>query len=290
VNSFDPISEPEASTPAVPSTGDADLARQITIGDPLPPPPPVVIEPVRTEVDLLDVLFIGLMTVVSFFFVGIIAAIVYTIAQHGRPLDPKQIATNAFFILPTEFVSYVAVFGFMVFLAWIRHRTPLFQAIHWNMPSRRNALYAILTGIAITFISEIGELVLNRWIPKSLPMTELFKDRSSTFLIAGFAVLVAPFMEEMLFRGFLYPALARWTGSGISIFLTACAFTAIHGAQLGYSWAALLPIFFVGMVLTINRAITNSVATGVLIHMTYNFSLMAQVFIATHGFTQMQGV
>jgi hypothetical protein len=192
--------------------------------------------------------------------------------------------------LPLEFASYAVIFAFMALLVGVRHHAPLFQAIHWNMPSRRNAMFAILIGVGATFISEIGELVLNRWIPKSLPMTELFKDRSSTFLIAGFAVLVAPFMEEMLFRGFLYPALARWTGAIPSIIVTASLFTLLHGSQLGYSWAALVPIFFIGMVLTITRAVTKSVATGVLIHTTYNFVLMAQFFIATHGFTQMQGL
>ncbi|HWF06252.1 MAG TPA: CPBP family intramembrane glutamic endopeptidase [Candidatus Angelobacter sp.] len=254
------------------------------------PPPPIAVTPVVTEVDLLDVLFIALISFAAFLLIGTIAAVIFMGTHHGQPLDPKQLSTNVFFILPLEFASYAVIFAFMALLVGVRHHALLFQAIHWNMPSRRNAMFAIMVGVGATFISEIGELVLNRWIPKSLPMTELFKDRSSTFLIAGFAVLVAPFMEEMLFRGFLYPALARWTGAIPSIIVTASLFTLLHGSQLGYSWAALVPIFFIGMVLTIARAVTKSVATGVLIHTTYNFVLMAQFFIATHGFTQMQGL
>jgi membrane protease YdiL (CAAX protease family) len=283
VNSFDPISEPEASSPVEPA-----IPLQIILEQ--PPPPPFVIEPVNSEVDLLDVLFISLMAVGSFVFVGVIAAIVYAAAHHGQQLDPRQIATNVFFVLPTEFVSYVAILGFMAALVWIRHRTPLFQAIHWNMPNRKNALNALLIGVAVTFASEIGEFALNRWIPKSLPITEFFKDRPSALLLAAFAVLVAPFMEEMLFRGFLYPALARWTGPAVSVLITASAFTVIHGAQLGYSWAALMPIFIVGATLTVTRAVTKSVATCVLVHMTYNFLLMIQAFVATHGFRDLQGI
>ena len=41
---------------------------------------------------------------------------------------------------------------------------------------------------------------------------------------------------------------------------------------------ALLPIFIVGVTLTVTRAITKSVATCVLIHMTYNFLLMANLY------------
>jgi membrane protease YdiL (CAAX protease family) len=276
VNSFDPISEPEA--PA--SMEVTPLA--ITVELPLAAPP------VKTEVDLLDVLFISLVTACSFIFFGVIAAIIFMFAHRGQHLNPKDMATNAFFVVPTEFGIYVAILGFMALLVWTRHRTALFQAIHWNTPNRRIATYALLIGVALAFVSVIGEIVLNRWIPKSLPITEYFKDRPSALLLAAFAVLIAPFMEEMFFRGFLYPALARWTGAVPSILVTALAFTLLHGAQLGYSWAPLLLIFIVGAVLTVTRAVTNSVATGVLIHMTYNLVLMAQFFIATHGFTQMQ--
>jgi uncharacterized protein len=282
---IDPISEPAAPS-AEASSLEATAPLQITVE----PPPPIVVTPVVTEVDLLDVLFITLISLAAFLLIGTIAAVIFMGTHHGQPLDPKQLGTNVFFILPLEFASYAVIFGFMALLVGVRHHAPLFQAIHWNMPSRRNAMFAILVGVGATFISEIGEFALNRWIPKSLPMTELFKDRSSTFLIAGFAVLVAPFMEEMLFRGFLYPALARWTGAIFSVIVTASLFTLVHASQLGNSWAALVPIFFIGMVLTITRAVTKSVATGVLIHTTYNFVLMAQFFIATHGFTQMQGL
>jgi uncharacterized protein len=288
---IDPISEPavpssEAASPEASSSVEATAPLQITVEPPLP----IVVTPVVTEVDLLDVLFITLISLAAFLLIGTVAAVIFMGTHHGQPLDPKQLGTNVFFILPLEFASYAVIFGFMALLVGVRHHAPLFQAIHWNMPSRRNAIFAILVGVGATFISEIGEFALNRWIPKSLPMTELFKDRSSTFLIAGFAVLVAPFMEEMLFRGFLYPALARWTGAIFSVIVTASLFTLVHASQLGNSWAALVPIFFIGMVLTITRAVTKSVATGVLIHTTYNFVLMAQFFIATHGFTQMQGL
>jgi len=286
MNPSDPISEPEASSPVEPA-----LPLQIIVAEPPPPPPPpVFIEPVKKEIDLVDVLLISLISVGSFVFVGVIAAIVYASAHHGRQLDPKQIATNVFFVLPTEFVSYMAILGCMAILVWIRHQTPLFQAIHWNMPNRNSALRALLIGVGVTFASEIGQFALNRWIPKTLPITELFKDRPSALFLAAFAVLVAPFMEEIFFRGFLYPALARWTGPAVAVLITASAFTVIHGAQLGYSWAALMPIFIVGATLTVTRAITKSVATCVLIHMTYNFLLMAQAFVATHGFRDLQGI
>jgi membrane protease YdiL (CAAX protease family) len=275
VNSYDPISQ----------------------ADPLPP---IVVEilplpePVQTEIDLLDVLLVGLATAMAFVIMGTVAATIFILTHRSSGLNPKALeealTKNAFFIVPTQFVIYVAIVGFMALLIWVRHRTSLAKAVHWNMPRQGRMLsYALVGGTALAFVSDIGEAVLHRWIPDSLPITEFFKDRPSALLLGAFGILVAPLMEELLFRGFLYPALARWTGAAASVIITASAFTLLHGAQLGYSWAALLLIFIVGLTLTITRVLTNSVATCVIVHMTYNFVLLLQTYIVTHGFRQMQG-
>lgn len=275
MNSFDPISQ----------------------ADPLPPIVVEVLplpEPVPTELDLLDVLLVGLATAMAFVIMGTVAAAIFMLTHRSAGMNPKvleeALTKNAFFIVPTQFVIYVTVIGFMALLVWLRHKTSLAKAVHWNMPREGRILsYALMAGTALAFVSDIGEAVLHRWIPDSLPITEFFKDRPSALLLGAFGILVAPLMEELLFRGFLYPALARWTGAAASIIITASAFTLLHGSQLGYSWAALLLIFIVGITLTVTRMRTNSVATCVIVHMTYNFVLLLQTYIVTHGFRQMQG-
>jgi membrane protease YdiL (CAAX protease family) len=150
-------------------------------------------------------------------------------------------------------------------------------------------VYALASGVALALFSDVAQVVLHRWIPKSLPITEFFQDRSSAMLLAGFGILVAPLVEEMLFRGFLYPALARWIGAVPAIVITAAGFALLHGGQLAYSWVPLLLIFTVGAVLTIVRAMTKSVASSVLVHMAYNFTLFLQLYIGTHGFRNFEG-
>jgi hypothetical protein len=275
VHSFDPISQADPLPPIV--------------VEPFPLP-----EPVKTEVDLIDVLLVVLATAIAFVVLGTAAAFIFMLQHRSSGLSPKvleeALTKNAFFIVPTQFAIYVAIIGFMALLVWIRHSTSLAQAVRWNMPVRgRIVANALMGGAALALISDIGEVVLHRWIPDSLPITEYFKDRPSALLLGAFGILVAPFMEELLFRGFLYPALARWTGAAASIIITASAFTLLHGAQLGYAWAPLLLIFIVGITLTVIRMRTNSVATCVIVHMTYNFVLLLQTYVATHGFRQMQG-
>jgi membrane protease YdiL (CAAX protease family) len=276
VHSFDPISEAEPLPP-------------LTV-ESLPLP-----EPVKTEIDLLDVLLVAVAMAMSFFVIGSVAAGIFIFAHRSHGLNSKvlqdALTSNAFFIVPTQFVIYVAIIGFMALLVWGRHKTSLGQAVHWNAPhSRRIVVNALITGAALAVFSDIGQFGLRRWIPDSLPITEFFKDRPSALLLGAFGILVAPLMEELLFRGFLYPALARWTGATASLIITASAFALLHGAQLGYAWAPLLLIFVVGFTLTVTRMRTNSVALCVIVHMTYNFVLLLQTYIATHGFRQMQGI
>ena len=110
-------------------------------------------------------------------------------------------------------------------------------------------------------------------------------------------------MEELFFRGLLYPTLARWLGQltgvltppsvarqfgvGGSILLTAAGFGLLHGAQLGYSWAVLI-ILLVGLVLTLVRVVTRSVAASFLVHVGYNATVTIIALIATGGFRHME--
>jgi membrane protease YdiL (CAAX protease family) len=94
-------------------------------------------------------------------------------------------------------------------------------------------------------------------------------------------------MEELFFRGFLYPVLARRLGAVASVVITAAAFGLLHCAQLKYSWAVLI-IFLVGVMLTTVRAITKSVGASFLVHVGYNATLSALIFAATSGFRHLE--
>jgi membrane protease YdiL (CAAX protease family) len=244
----------------------------------------------RSGVDLIDVVLIVIAGLASTIVAVVLGVVAVKLIGHARALNSQQMATNAFFIIPTQFVSYIFVVGFMAFLAAVRHNQSLGEAVHWNKPVGKLALSALGAGAALGICSDVASTLLERWTPKSLPIEHFFAGPASGYLLAAFGVLVAPLVEELFFRGFLYPALARWTGSFASILITAAAFASLHGAQLAYAWAPLLVLFVVGAVLTTIRARTGSVATCVLVHMGYNFLLFVVLFISTGGFHHMERV
>jgi hypothetical protein len=165
-----------------------------------------------------------------------------------------------------------------------RGRPDFLAAIHWNFPS--NVAIYVFAGFALSIgLQGLAHLLP---IPKELPIDSFFRTPAEAWALGILSITLAPLMEELFFRGFLYPVLARDIGVSFAIFLTAVAFALLHGAQLGFSWGPVLVIFVVGLVLTIVRARKNSVAAGVLIHMAYNGTITVAMFAATDGFRHLE--
>ncbi|HXY16201.1 MAG TPA: type II CAAX endopeptidase family protein [Terriglobales bacterium] len=186
-------------------------------------------------------------------------------------------------VLVAQLLIYAVVFALIFNL--VRSRTGEFWApLRWNWPQSSWVGFLMLGALLYFALMGLGQLLP---IPKHLPIDRFFQTSREAAMISILSVSLAPFMEELFFRGFLYPVLARRFGVVASIFLTGAAFGMLHGAQLKYSWAVLL-IFLVGIALTIVRAVTKSVAAGFLVHVGYNGTLSALLFVATDGFRHLE--
>ena len=182
-------------------------------------------------------------------------------------------------------------FGWLIVLAYMyilvtreRRRPDFFNAIHWNFP-RRPAIF-LFVGVVLSVVLQAVAHFLP--IPKNLPIDKFFRTSAEAWVLTIFGVTLAPLMEELLFRAFLYPVLKRRLGIIAGVILTAVGFALLHGAQLMFSWGPVLVIFLVGLVLTIVRETRNSVASSLLIHMAYNGTISVLMFVATDGFRHLE--
>ena len=209
-----------------------------------------------------------------------------------RPLQYRntpitELATNARVVIGAQAAAYPIVLLFIFVLVRSRARERFAKAIHWNWPETSAlGFFAMGTVLAVAVDGAAHFLP----IPKSLPMDKYFHDATSAYLMAAFGVTLAPLLEEMFFRGLLYPLLRRTFGLSLAIVLTAAPFAAIHGAQLGYAWAPILSIFVVGVVFTAVRARMDSVAVSFLMHCGYNFALFALLWFASDHYRHLEKV
>lgn len=232
---------------------------------------------------LADVVRILLVAVVALVVLG--AVIVPVAARRlGVPATSAQITENPRVALPVQAAAYVVVLIFMVVTLRVR-QLHFWKSIQWNWPGLKWPAY-VLGGALLGFLIEGASAFLP--IPKEVPFDKYFTDATGAYLMAVFGVTLAPLMEELFFRGFLYPALSRSIGVTLSLLITALAFALLHAAQLAHAWAPLFLIFVVGFVLTYTRARARSVASSFLIHAGYNSTLFALMWFATDHFRHLE--
>lgn len=193
-----------------------------------------------------------------------------------------EVAQKPALALLSEFLAYIPVALYMFLLLEGKYHTRFWTAIRWNWPGF--AGFGFL-GVGVLML---GFDALGRFLPmpKTTPFDQFFDRPLDAYLTAAFAITLGPLMEELFFRGFLYPVLARRMGAAWGIFLTALPFGLMHYLQY-QSWSAVLIIVLVGVVLTLVRAITKSVASSFLAHVGYNATLMVLAALATDGFRHM---
>jgi hypothetical protein len=234
-----------------------------------------------------DVLRIALMGIVAL----LATVVVLLLVVPGTTLRERANALNALPELQIigQMIAYLLVLGYMYVLVTRERRRPSFwEAIHWNWP-RATQVY-LLAGVLLQAAFLIVEWLLKRFMPKETPLDALLRRPWSLILIAAFAVTLGPLMEELFFRGFLYPVLKRRFGVATGVLVTALGFGLIHAAQYGYSWLSISLIFVVGIVLAVVRERSNSVAASFLVHVGYNGTIIAILFLATDGFRHLDKI
>ena len=184
-----------------------------------------------------------------------------------------------------------------------------FAGIQWNGRTALRLRQRLFITAAICFaLALINGLLLPG--PADAPIDKIFRAPGAAWLLFAFGVTFAPFFEEMVFRGFLLPALCtacdwvhektsgvpvrpldetdqpRWSipAMVVASILTSLPFAGMHAAQTGYSLGPFILLIGVSLALCWARLSTRSLAASVMVHASYNFLLFFLMAIGTGGF------
>jgi membrane protease YdiL (CAAX protease family) len=245
----------------------------------LPPAPRAGENPVWSG---WDVLLIAALTLATIFLIQLILILVGLrfVYRHENWVDVAQKPVLA---LLSELLAYGVVAVYMILLVEGKYHTRFWAAIRWNWPGLAG-LSLVGVGVLMLGLDFLGRFLP---MPKTTPFDQFFDRPLDAYLTVAFAITLGPLMEELFFRGFLYPVVARRLGAFWGILLTALPFGLMHYLQYR-SWSAVLIIILVGVVLTTVRAVTKSVASSFLAHVGYNGTLMILAAVATDGFRHME--
>lgn len=272
----------------------------------VPPPRPPVRIPHLGHVGILMIFALS-----GLFAAGILMQVSLRLHLFGIVSLPSAM-TDIHYTLGSEVIVYVLMFGACIlFFPMIWHRS-FFEGVQWNGGIALRLRKQLFTTAAICFaLALINGLMLPT--PKNAPIDRIFRAPGAAWLLFLFGVTFAPFFEEMVFRGFILPALCtacdwinekathvpirpldehgqpQWSFMAMVVgsIATSLPFAAMHAAQTGYSWGPFVLLVCVSLVLCWARLSTRSLAASVVVHASYNFLLFSVMMLGTGGFQHM---
>jgi uncharacterized protein len=218
-------------------------------------------------------------------------------------------ATEIHYALGSEVSIYLLTFLCCLLLFPVFWQKGFFAGLQWNASTAITMRRPLFTAAFICVILAL----INGWLlpgPDDAPIDKVFRSPGAAWLMFAFGVTVAPFFEELAFRGFLLPAFCtawdwsiertthlsppplgenghpQWSTGAMVIgsILTSVPFAWMHAEQTGNSFGPLLLLFCVSLVLCWARLSTRSLAASVFVHASYNFLLFSIMFVGTSGF------
>lgn len=208
----------------------------------------------------------------------------------GRPNDPGSLETGP---RPSGIgIWFSAVFWGTVSLAVILYLARIrgLPLVSWMgladfHPGRTVgvALLALLVTLPVVFIAAaaFNRLVLEPSWP-DLGAQEAVKlfltspDLGLRIALVVSAVIVAPLAEELLFRGFLYPAIKRFTDPVFAMLCSGLLFAAVHN-----NLPALIPLFILGIAFAAVYEYSGSLWTPIWMHAMFNFCSIVLMLMGT---------
>jgi len=170
----------------------------------------------------------------------------------------------------TQAFMTALVFGMVVWrlnpVAWLGIRWP-----HWPWVFLLAPVGVLATWTFVVGLEGIG---YNGWLQGELggngqqEVVEAFtstKDPVLLGLLCLTAVVVAPVSEEILFRGYLYPASKRFIGKVPALLFSSLIFAAIH-----HNAMALLPLCFLAVLLAVAYEVSGSIWAPIGMHFLFN--------------------
>jgi membrane protease YdiL (CAAX protease family) len=241
--------------------------------------------------------------------IGIAALAYYSTSRHMTQRQIRRLfESDPRLIVGTNVLWFALIILFLYVTLSVLRELPFWRSLGWrkldanSLAGKGKPWMYFISGSGLSlFVIIASSRVKNA---EHVPIQEMFKSRSGVMLLMSMAVLVAPLVEETIFRGYLYPVFARIAsnvarffgmdspsairaGVVTSILTTGVLFGLMHAPQLGWTWGLVGLLILVGVIFTFARAWTGTVFASFLLHLGYNSMLAVLTIVGTKGFTYM---
>ena len=251
---------------------------------------PILIKP-SMKIDGFDLMVV--MGIILFFYANQVLAYFASstdfnqqVVENSENTDPSSIGlvdillSNIIFLIVGAVIFALASFS--------RGRKPK-HVFGLRKRSQKYIIIITMAGMFVAYIavfigSIISSFLLSTGEPKKENLQEIVQtlmtndDISLKIAIALSAIIFAPLIEEVIFRGYLYPVIKRFSHPIFSCVITSLLFAVIHSNLEG-----LMPLFLLAIVLTIFYEISKSIWVPILMHACFNGVNTISILILTNA-------
>lgn len=203
-----------------------------------------------------------------------VALLAYAV-RRGVPFTPQAIAefgTKDLGALFVEIASIIPAHLLTLAVAWAVvtrfGKFPFLETLGWKPDASLTFWKCAAIAVAL-YLTSLGIVALT-----GNPKTELDKlidsSRAAALATAFAAAFTAPLIEEIVFRGLLYSALQRLTGTVAAVIIVALLFAGIHVPQYRESLGVIGSILLLSFTLTLIRARTGKLLPCFFVHLIFN--------------------
>jgi hypothetical protein len=209
---------------------------------------------------------------------GVLLAVALARVMHASLGDPRH-PTLTWGVVVGQMVLYIPVIAVLLaYLPWVAGRS--LADLGLRKPGAREIAWGFSGGITMLVVTvAVGALqyTVLHLKTQQLPV-QLLASAHDPSVIAGFALLaivIAPFCEEFVFRGFVFNAIHRYAPLGVAIAVSGALFACAHADA-----SAFLPLWACGSVLAWVYARSGSLVSSMISHGTFNAVQVALIVFA----------
>lgn len=214
--------------------------------------------------------------------------LIYRVATAGSAAINPNVLTTDTMVIFYSVVGIIPAHLLTLYLAYLvvteGGLRPFWKTLRWEWPEAITPATTVLLSVLIAVVLYgVAWGVTTLYGGEKTDLDRLIESSMYTRVATAFlAFATAPLIEEVIYRGVLYPAAERVMGMGFAIAVVSMLFAGVHVWQYRNNLAVIVVISLLSIILTVARAVTGKLLPSFIIHLVFNG--VQSVLIVLSGF------
>lgn len=241
--------------------------------------------------DVLKAIGLWIISLVVLVFIPVVAIvpyIIYKVSTVGAAVfTPEALRSDKWLIFYSVvgiLPAHLLTLAFAWFIITEGGRRSFWKAVGWEWPEGARPAFVTLVSVLIALaLYGVAWAVTTFYGGQKTDLDILIESSIYTRVATAMvAVVTAPLIEEVIYRGVIYPAVERVTGAAFAIAVVSLLFAGIHVYQYRTNISVIVVITLLSITLTVARAVTGKMLPSFIIHLVFNG--IQSVLIVLAGF------